>query len=192
MGFLRLLFRLVVGALFMGHATQKLFGWFGGPGLRGAAEGFEGMGLRPGKHHAVAASMAEAGGGAMLAAGLETPAAAAMLSGTMMTAIQRAHLGRGLWNSQGGFEYPLVLMAGLALLTESGPGRLSLDARRGHLRSGTGWATAALAAGGLGALAVHLYNERQLPAPLRAVEARIHYATDQLHRHHEHTERLAA
>jgi len=197
MGFLRLVFRLVVGALFMGHAAQKLFGWFGGPGLRGAAEGFEGMGLRPGKHHAVAASMAEAGGGAMLAAGLETPAAAALLSGTMMTAIQRAHLARGVWNSKGGFEYPLVLMAGLALLTEAGPGRLSLDARRGHLHTGTGWAAAALGAGGLGALAVHLYNEPQLPAPLRAVEDRIHYATEQLHGkhgHHEHqpATRLAA
>ena len=90
------------------------------------------------------------------------------------------------WNTKGGFEYPLVLIAALALLTEAGPGRLSLDARRGHLRAGTGWAAAALGAGGLGALAVHLYNERRLPAPLRAVEDRIHYAAEQ------HEQRLAA
>jgi putative oxidoreductase len=28
----RLLVRLVVGGLFIGHGTQKLFAWFGGPG----------------------------------------------------------------------------------------------------------------------------------------------------------------
>jgi putative oxidoreductase len=191
MGFGRLLFRLVVGMLFVGHGLQKLFGWFEGPGLRGAAEGFEGMGLRPGKPHAVAASMAETGGGAMLAAGFATPAATAMLSGTMMTAIRRAHLARGVWNTNGGFEYPLALITALALLTDAGPGRLSLDSRRGHVRAGTGWAAAALGAGGLGALAVHLYNERQLPAPLRTVEEHIQYATEQLHRP-RHEERLAA
>ena len=101
MGIWRLVFRLIVGVLFVGHAAQKLFGWFDGPGLRDAGEGFEGMGLRPGRPTRYA-SVAEAGGGAMLAAGFETPAAAAMLSGTMMTAIQRAHLARGLWNTRAG------------------------------------------------------------------------------------------
>lgn len=30
--------RLVIGPLFVGHGTQKLFGWFGGPGLGGASQ----------------------------------------------------------------------------------------------------------------------------------------------------------
>jgi putative oxidoreductase len=30
------LLRAVIGPLFIGHGTQKLFGWFGGPGLEGA------------------------------------------------------------------------------------------------------------------------------------------------------------
>ena len=29
----RLLLRITVGGFFVGHGTQKLFGWFGGPGL---------------------------------------------------------------------------------------------------------------------------------------------------------------
>ena len=49
------LLRVTVGALFFGHGTQKLFGWFGGSGPDRAAEGFEKMGLRPGKPNAVAA-----------------------------------------------------------------------------------------------------------------------------------------
>jgi uncharacterized membrane protein YphA (DoxX/SURF4 family) len=44
----RLLLRLVVGGLFIGHGTQKLFGWFGGHRLDATAQGFERLGLRPG------------------------------------------------------------------------------------------------------------------------------------------------
>ena len=29
----RFLLRLILGGLFVGHGTQKLFGWFGGHGL---------------------------------------------------------------------------------------------------------------------------------------------------------------
>ena len=65
----RLLLRLSVGGFFVGHGTQKLFGWFGGHGLEATAEGFEQMGLRPGKRNAIAAGAAEAGGGALLALG---------------------------------------------------------------------------------------------------------------------------
>ena len=44
--------RLVIGPLFVGHGTQKLFGWFGGHGLEGTGAFFEKLGLRPGKRHA--------------------------------------------------------------------------------------------------------------------------------------------
>ncbi len=44
----RLLLRLSVGGFFVGHGTQKLFGWFGGHGLQATAESFEQLGLRPG------------------------------------------------------------------------------------------------------------------------------------------------
>ena len=38
---------MIIGGLFIGHGTQKLFGWFGGTGPDATGEGFEKMGLRP-------------------------------------------------------------------------------------------------------------------------------------------------
>ena len=74
-----LVIRVVVGLLFVGHGTQKLFGWFGGHGLKGTAGFFDSLGMRPGKHQAFLAGLAEAGGGALLALGLLTPLASAAL-----------------------------------------------------------------------------------------------------------------
>lgn len=165
----RLLLRLAVGGFFVGHGTQKLFGWFGGSGLEATAQGFEQIGLRPGRRNAIAAGAAEAGGGALLAAGLATPLAASVLTGTMLTAIHRVHLKNGLWLSNGGYEYNVVLIAAALALAEAGPSELSLDAALGRERSGPGWALAALAAGALGAVAVHLLAARY-PAPLASPE----------------------
>ena len=43
-----LLIRLVIGLLFVGHGAQKLFGWFGGYGLKGTAGWLESMNMKPG------------------------------------------------------------------------------------------------------------------------------------------------
>jgi len=152
----RLLLRLSVGGFFVGHGTQKLFGWFGGHGLDATAAGFEKMGLRPGRRNAIAAGAAEAGGGALLAAGLATPLAASALTATMLTAIKTVHGKNGPWLSNGGYEYNVVLIAAALILVEAGPGGLSLDAALGRERSGSGWALAALLAGGVGAVGAHL------------------------------------
>ncbi len=148
----RLLLRLSVGGFFVGHGTQKLFGWFGGNGLDATAQGFEQIGLRPGRRNAIAAGAAEAGGGALLAAGLATPLAASVLTATMLTAIETVHLEKGPWLTNGGYEYNVVLIAAVLALAEVGPGDLSLDAALGRERSGSCWALLALAAGALGAL----------------------------------------
>ena len=160
----RLLLRTVVGGFFVGHGTQKLFGWFGGYGLEGTAKGFEQLGLRPGKANAVAAGVAEAGGGALMVIGLETPLAAAVLTSTMITAIKTVHLKNGPWASNSGYEYNVVLIAAALAIAEVGPGPLSLDAARGRERQGSGWALAALAAGVVGAVGAHLSASSQAPA----------------------------
>src|SRR5947208_14222066 len=103
--------RFVVGPLFVGHGTQKLFGCFGGHGLEGTAGFFETLGLRPGKRHATAAGLAEAGGGALLALGALTPLATSVLSATMVTAVRKVHAKNGPWVTGGGYEYNLVLIA---------------------------------------------------------------------------------
>ena len=123
----RLLLRLVVGGFFVGHGTQKLFGWFGGHGLDATGSFFEHLGLRPGKRHALAAGAAEAGGGTLIALGAATPLAASVLTATMLTAINRVHLRNGPWVTNGGYEYNVVLIAAVLALTETGPGSPSVD-----------------------------------------------------------------
>jgi putative oxidoreductase len=165
----RLLLRFVVGGFFIGHGTQKLFGWFGGNGLKGTAEGFDQLGLKPAQAHATAAGVAEAGGGALLLAGLQTPLASAGITATMLTAIRTVHLKNGPWASDGGYEYNVVLIAAALALAELGPGPLSLDAARGRERTGAGWALAAAGAGALGAFGAQLMTKLQRGA--EAVEA---------------------
>jgi putative oxidoreductase len=160
----RLLLRMTVGGFFVGHGTQKLFGWFGGNGLDATAQGFERLGLRPGRPNAIAAGMAEAGGGALLATGLATPLAASVLTATMMTAIDTVHAKNGPWLTNGGYEYNVVLIAAALALVEAGPGDLSLDAARGRERSGSGWTLAALATGAIGAIGAHV-AAAAAPAP---------------------------
>jgi putative oxidoreductase len=159
----RLLLRLVVGGLFVGHGTQKLFGWFGGYGLDATAQAFEKMGMRPGRRNAIAAGAAEAGGGALLAAGFETPLAASVLTATMITAIHRVHASKGPWVTNGGYEYNLVLIATVAALVEAGPGCLSLDRARGSERKGVAWALFAVAAGIAGSVAATTLAAREAP-----------------------------
>jgi putative oxidoreductase len=166
----RLLLRLVVGGLFVGHGTQKLFGWFGGNGLDSTAQSFEQLGLRPGRANALAAGAAEAGGGTLLALGLATPLASTVLISTMLTAIHRVHGKNGPWLTNGGYEYNVVLIAAALLLAELGPGGLSLDAARGRERSGSALALAVLGAGALGAIGSHALVASQ-PAPPPAVDA---------------------
>src|SRR5271155_3771327 len=96
----RLIARIVIGGLFVGHGTQKWFGWFGGPGLDGTSGMMESLGMRPGRRNAIAASASETLGGAMIVAGAFTPAAATTLIATMITAIRTVHFKNGLWASK--------------------------------------------------------------------------------------------
>jgi putative oxidoreductase len=164
----RLLLRTAVGGFFIGHGTQKLFGWFGGSGIEGTAKGFEALGLRPAKANAVVAGAAEAGGGALMLAGLETPVAAAVLTSTMLTAIKTVHFKNGPWATNGGYEYNVVLIAAALAIAEVGPGALSLDAARGRERHGSGWALAALVGGAIGAVGAHLSAAANRPSSTSA------------------------
>src|SRR5436305_8815851 len=153
--------RLTLGSLFVGHGTQKLFGWFGGAGPKGTAEMFEGLGLRPGHRHARGAGLAETAGGALLALGLLTPLACALLTGVMTTAIRKVHGKNGVWISDGGFEYNAVVIAVLAILAEEGPGRPSVDASWFPRLRGRGLAAASIGAGVAGSF----LGERILGGP---------------------------
>jgi len=147
-----LVLRLVMGLLFVGHGAQKLFGAFGGGGLEGTAGMFDNLGLRPSWLHARAAGTAEFLGGALIALGLFTPFAAAALIAVMTAAVITVHAPNGIWNTNQGYEFNLVMAATVFALAGIGVGSWSLDNAFGFDLHGVIWAIAALAAGVIGGL----------------------------------------
>lgn len=127
------LLRVVLGGLFVGHGLQKLLGWFGGHGLQGTGQFFESLGYRPGRRHAALAGLVETGAGAMLVIGLWVPLAAAGIVGVMVNAIGAVHAENGMWNSNGGMEYPIVAAVAAVTLAFAGPGFASVTDVAGNL-----------------------------------------------------------
>ena len=145
-----LLLRLAVGLTLAAHGTQKLFGWFGGPGLSATGQFFTVLGFPPGRRHALMAALGETLSGVLLALGLATPAAAAIVIAVMLVAVVTVHLSKGFFAQNGGYEYPVLLAVAALALAFTGPGSLSLDALVGLERSGAVWGIAALLAGLVG------------------------------------------
>jgi putative oxidoreductase len=161
------LMRGLIGGLFIGHGTQKLFGWFDGPGLDGTAGMMEKLELRPPRRHALMAGAAEAGGGLLLALGAMTPLATMLLTSTMTTAIRKVHAPKGPWVTQGGWEYNAVLIAALTALADHGPGSPSADAALLPRMHGPAWAMASLAGGVAGSYLAERPPFTELPEPER-------------------------
>jgi putative oxidoreductase len=141
-----LILRVTLGLLFVGHGTQKLFGWFGGGGLSGTENYFASLGYPRTKLLPLVAGSTEAGSGILLAAGFLTPFAAAGLIG-MMVNVVGVKWSHGVWEMRDGFEYPLLICAAAAALAFVGPGRYALDRAAGWALSGAGWGFAALGVG---------------------------------------------
>jgi putative oxidoreductase len=121
-----LLLRVVVGGTMFSHGAQKLFGWFGGPGLRGTAGFFESLGWRMPLALAFLAGLAETSGVAF-ALGLLTPLAALGIAVVMLNAIFVVHWRNGFFNGNGGLEFPLTLATVAVAVAATGPGRFSID-----------------------------------------------------------------
>src|SRR6266513_1552510 len=134
MSFGLLLLRAVVGLVFFAHGTQKLFGWWGGPGIRGTREMLGGIGFR----------MPEA----------MAPLVALFLAAAMVVAIGSVHWRKGFWNMAQGYEFNLVLLAVVVALAATGPGRYSIDHAFGwdDNLSGAIWGVAVLTLALVGAL----------------------------------------
>ncbi len=123
-----LLARLVLGLLMAAHGAQKLFGWFGGHGLAGTGGFFDQLGFRPGRVFALAAGLAEFGGGLLVASGLLGPVGPALIVSVMIVAAVAVHRSNGLFAMNNGVEVPLLYAAGATALALTGPGAYSLDA----------------------------------------------------------------
>ncbi|MGN7356148.1 DoxX family protein [Paenibacillus sp. SAF-054] len=121
-----LIIRLIVGLTFAGHGAQKLFGWFGGPGLKGTAGWLGSMNVKPALPAAIITGLFELLGGLLFAAGVWTPVAAVMIALTMLGAIVTVHGKNGFWATSNGFEYNLILIAVVVGVALTGPGAYHL------------------------------------------------------------------
>ncbi len=162
-----LLLRLVFGLAVAAHGAQKLFGWFGGHGVRGTAGFFGQVGFRRPLTMAVLAGAAEVGGGLLFALGLATPLAALAIAVVMLNAVSAVHWKNGFWNSNGGYEMNLFVLAAVLAVAASGPGAVSLDGWLGWSDeiSGVWWAAGVLAA----ALVTWLVTRARRSAPAIAL-----------------------
>ena len=126
-----LILRLGVGLTFAAHGAQKIFGWWGGPGISAWKGAIEHMGFRPVTLFAAISALAEFGGGLFLAAGLATPLAGAILVGQSTVIIGHVHWPNGFFNTKGGYEFPFVLAVAAIALVLTGSGAWSIDAAIG-------------------------------------------------------------
>jgi putative oxidoreductase len=145
-----LILRVTLGVLIIGHGTQKAFGWFHGPGPEAASKLFDSWGFRPGRAMVYIAATTECVGGLLILLGLATPAAAAILIGTLTIACV-PNLTNGLWATRGGYELALLYCAMAVVVGFTGAGAYSVDHLLGIAQPM--WAgAAALAAGVLSTL----------------------------------------
>lgn len=126
-GYAALVLRVPAGIILAAHGSQKLFGWFGGYGLEGTGQWMASIGLEPGYLMALLSGSAEFFGGLALILGLLTRPAAAVTAFTMLVAIFSVHIDKGLFMSNGGYEFGLSLLAITTALAIQGAGKLSLD-----------------------------------------------------------------
>ena len=123
--------RVAVGLLMAAHGAQKLFGWFGGGGLEGTGAFFGQLGFHPGRLFAIAAALAEFGGGLLIAIGLLGPIGPAIVLADMVVAAISVHWRNGLFATSNGIELPLLYSIAAVRFALTGPGRYSLDAMLG-------------------------------------------------------------
>src|SRR2546423_15421712 len=89
--------RTVFGLAIAAHGAQKLFGWFGGYGLKATGGFFEQLGFRPGVPFAATAGLSETGGGILLALGFFTPFWSAAVLAAMLVAVFSVHVRNGFF-----------------------------------------------------------------------------------------------
>lgn len=126
--------RLALGAVFIAHGSQKLFGAFGGPGFAKWTSSTPPLAFMQSgsKVWLTAAALAEFVGGILVLIGLLTRLGALAIGGTMLTAIVGVHWANGFFagrpeGTAGGFEFPMTLGAICLALLITGGGQLSAD-----------------------------------------------------------------
>jgi putative oxidoreductase len=122
-----LIIRVLFGVAIAAHGSQKLFGWFGGHGLKGTGGFLEQLGFRPGAAFAALAGLSEASGGLLLALGFFTPFGSAAVLAAMLVAIFSVHVRNGFFAMSNGIELPFLYAVAAVALAFTGAGAFSLD-----------------------------------------------------------------
>ena len=147
-----LILRLVLGAVFLAHGINHVFG---GGKIAGTGRWFDSLGMKPGILHAWTASLTEIGAGVLLVLGLLTPVGAAGVVGVMLVAWITNHLKNGffIFRPGEGWEYVMTLTLVAVAVGTLGPGQWSIDGHVGALQDLWGWPGfgISLGAGALGA-----------------------------------------
>ena len=124
--------RIVLGIIFFGHGTQKMLGWYGGPGLASSMRTFT-------EHLHLPSTLAflviagELFSGIGLIVGLFSRIAALVIALTMVGAIATVHFRFGLFmnwlgSQEGhGIEYHLLAITLALVVVVKGAGAFSLD-----------------------------------------------------------------
>lgn len=115
--------RLGLGIILLVHGAQKVFVL--GPGK--VAGYFGSLGLEPASFLALVVTLLEFGGGICLLLGLLTRLVGVLFAIEMVVAIWKVHAAKGFYVGQGGYEFPLLLIAGSLALVLAGPGRFAVD-----------------------------------------------------------------
>jgi putative oxidoreductase len=127
----RLVVRLALGVVFFAHGAQKVFGWFGGHGLKATMQTFERFMKIPPAATAVAAFLECVGGLALIVGVLARPFALGLIV-VMLVAVAKVHWANGFFLAtqpgQGnGWEFNFVLIAMALAVVIGGAGALSID-----------------------------------------------------------------
>jgi len=128
-----LLLRLPLGAIFMAHGSQKLFGLFGGHGVNATIKTFEEkLGIPP--IFTILAMIAEFGGGLGVLIGCLTRLSALGIAVVMVVAIYKVNLVNGFFLNLNclpgrgqGIEYNIALLGMALSLLFSGGGGWCVD-----------------------------------------------------------------
>jgi len=166
-----LILRVALGGTMAAHGAQKLFGWWGGPGMQGTAGMCVNLGYRAPFAMACGLALSEFGGGLLLAGGLLTPLGALLVTAVMFNAIYHVHWPKGFFAGNGGYELNLLIAASAVALAGTGPGRYSLDRAIGwdDRISGPWWALGVvLVATGLSLATLTLGRRRAALGPASA------------------------
>lgn len=118
-----LLFRAVLGVVFLFHGVHKFFV----AGMDSTTQQFVQWNVPQPQLSAYITAVAEIVGGGMLIVGLLTTFVAGGLALLMAAAMYFVHMPAGFFVSEGGVEYPVVLIAALLMIVVFGSGRASLD-----------------------------------------------------------------